>query len=270
MPCPLTPQLCSALSGTRWVKLQECRVEALHHFVWWLVNVDWWDLLLFSGLDQKTCHMVTAGSVHCVCLTGMILLGKCGNKLHSCYECLNLDFALRFGVKSLAKYLKTRPELSLQRTLKVQFKKGLLISRWNVFLFCCQGTVICLCGDATSTASLAPRSHSCPLPLSWSDCCWVVRKLFMPGAAGRTLLLKQVKQCYTYTLFLLRPYSWFSTQRLSYVNIVITICFRDWESVHMGQRRLWTTGPRSSDQSEPRAAAVGGSFSRRWKPPCRG
>lgn len=33
------------------------------------------ELIVFVGLDQKTCHTVTAGSVHCLCLTGKTLHG---------------------------------------------------------------------------------------------------------------------------------------------------------------------------------------------------
>lgn len=35
---------------------------------------------MFAGLDQRTAHLVAAGSMHCVCLTGMTALSL--HKLH--------------------------------------------------------------------------------------------------------------------------------------------------------------------------------------------
>lgn len=43
------------------------------------------ELTVFVGLDQKTCHTVTAGSVHCVCLTGKTLHG-----IHGVYVIFSL------------------------------------------------------------------------------------------------------------------------------------------------------------------------------------
>lgn len=57
-----------------------------------------------------------------------------------------------------------------------------------------------------------------------------------------------------------------------YTAPTVLIHFRYWESVYMGQKGLWTAGPSSINQSEPRAA-VSGSFSGRGHPgslpPCR-
>lgn len=63
-----------------------------------------------------------------------------------------------------------------------------------LLLSCVQEMEICFYGAATNTASWPAQNLSCVLPLPWTARCWAEKKLYMCGAGGRILLLKQVKQ----------------------------------------------------------------------------